>query len=83
MPIDIIGAMARSKKKTPIHGITSAVSEAQDKALWHRAYRRGERQRIQQDADPVLVDENQYSSPWKMDKDGKVYVPDQPTLLRK
>lgn len=75
--------MTRSKKKTPIHGMTTATSEAEDKALWHRAYRRGERQRIQHDADPVPVDENHYSSPWKMDKDGKVYVPNQPTLLRK
>ena len=75
--------MSRSKKKTPIHGMTTAASEAQDKELWHRAYRRGERQRVRLDADPLPGEENAYSSTWKMDKDGKVYIPDDPVLMRK
>lgn len=75
--------MSRSKKKTPIHGMTTATSEAQDKDLWHRAYRRGERQRVRLDSDPLPSDENEYSSTWKMDKDGKVYIPDDPAMMRK
>lgn len=76
-------SMSRSRKKTPIHGFTTAITEAEDKALWHRAFRRGERQRIQLDIDPLPCRERQYSDPWKMDKDGKRYSPEDPKLMRK
>ncbi len=70
--------VSRSKRKTPIMGMTSAVSEAQDKAIWHRAYRRAERQRLQSQpfSDPHSFRE--FSDPWGMDKDGKQYCEKMP-----
>jgi len=66
--------MSRSKRKTPITGITTARSEKLDKKLWHRAYRHAERQRLHS---------NRYSYPrhpfefgahaWNLSKDGKRY----------
>lgn len=75
--------MSRSKKKTPIHGVTTAASESRDKELWHRAYRRGERQRLAHDDDPLPASAHDYSSPWTMDKDGKAYIEGDPVLMRK
>ena len=31
--------MSRSRRKTPIFGITTATSEAEDKRLWHKRLR--------------------------------------------
>lgn len=39
-------SMSRSRRKTPITGITTARSEKFDKQRWHRAYRHAERQRL-------------------------------------
>ena len=60
--------VSRSKRKTPIFGHTTAVSEKEDKTLWHRAFRRAMKQ--------FLDDKNDirhYSDPWGMSKDGKQY----------
>lgn len=65
--------VSRSKRKTPIMGMTSAVSEAQDKAIWHRVYRRTERQRLQSRPFSEPRDFREFSNPWSMDKDGKQY----------
>jgi hypothetical protein len=62
--------MSRSRKKTPIGGITTAVSEKKDKQLWHRKMRRA--QRMNPEAD---LQEHEFSNPWQMDKDGKQYYP--------
>jgi len=63
--------MSRSRRKTPITPVTTAVSEAEDKKIWHRRYRRAEKQRINYDADFEPLSISHYSDPWKMDKDGK------------
>ncbi|TDY23583.1 hypothetical protein B0G81_3965 [Paraburkholderia sp. BL6665CI2N2] len=65
--------MSRSRPKTPITPVTTAVSEAQDKKIWHRRYRRAEKQRIDKDPEAEPLCESHYSDPWKMDKDGKHY----------
>lgn len=76
--------MARSRRKTPITGITTAVSEAADKAAWHRRWRRGEKQRLNVDSQAEPVNHHGYSSQWAMDKDGKRYwLEKQPKLMRK
>ncbi|RQQ15537.1 hypothetical protein DF107_09060 [Burkholderia stagnalis] len=78
--------MSRSKRKSPIGGITTAESEAQDKAQWHRRHRRVESARLKKDAvDYEAESHRAQSDPWKMDKDGKSYwgkdAPD--SLMRK
>lgn len=66
--------MTRSKRKTPIGGITTAESEAQDKAQWHRRHRRVESARLKKDAvDYEPESHRAQSDQWKMDKDGKAY----------
>ncbi|AOI58177.1 hypothetical protein [Burkholderia diffusa] len=66
--------MSRSKRKTPIGGITTAESEAQDKAQWHRRHRRVESARLKKVAvDYEPESHRAQSDQWKMDKDGKVY----------
>lgn len=63
--------MSRSRRKTPISGITTATSEAFDKATWHRAFRRAENQRLQSDSSGEPRHFHEFSSPWRMQKDGK------------
>ncbi|WP_455233302.1 hypothetical protein [Geopseudomonas aromaticivorans] len=71
--------MARSTRKTPIYGITTARSEAEDKRLWHGRMRASERERLHHAlADPeahltTLVRE--VSNRWSMDKDGRQWWP--------
>lgn len=78
--------MSRSRRKSPITGVTTSESEAQDKAHWHRRHRRIESARLKQaglDYDPRS--HRAQSDPWQMDKDGKTYWGKeiQPHLLRK
>jgi hypothetical protein len=77
--------VSRSRKKTPICGFTSADSEAEDKAIWHRRYRRGEDVQLRTEAlEFVAHHRNQYSSTSRMDKDGKQYFGSRhPELMRK
>lgn len=78
--------MTRSKRKTPICGITTAVSEAEDKALWHRAHRRIERVALKRDGDEYLASSRHaHSSTWTMDKDGKHFfdAAESPKIMRK
>jgi hypothetical protein len=66
--------MSRSRKKTPIGGITSATSEKAEKLANHRRERRRIRQRLatEPEAD-VLPHTRELSNPWAMAKDGKYY----------
>jgi len=67
--------MARSRKKTPKAGITSARSEKADKSANHRRERRRIRQTL--DSDPqseILPHTKELSNPWSMSKDGKVFL---------
>jgi hypothetical protein len=76
--------MSRSHRKTPIRGITSAVSEKSDKAAAHRKVRHAVRIALETDA-PVLPHEKELTNPWSMAKDGKaVFDPNaNPELMRK
>lgn len=65
--------MSRSRRKTPIFGITTALSEAADKAIWHRAFRRAENQRLAGDPGSEPYHFRQFFNPWQMDKDGKYW----------
>ena len=64
--------MSRSRKKTPVAGMTTAVSEKQDKRLYNRRYRRVTKQMVHVEPERELLPHlREYSDPWGMDKDGK------------
>src|SRR5580692_7140365 len=66
--------MSRSKRKTPITGITTAETEADEKAKWHRRHRREERARLKTEGqDYIARSHKEHSNPWLMGKDGKTY----------
>lgn len=78
--------MSRSKKRTPVCGMTGAASEKQDKRLYNRRYRRVCKQAI--NADPARAELpllREYSNPGAMDKDGKMWFDpeERPEMLRK
>lgn len=73
--------MSNSRKKTPICGHTTAVSEKQDKRLANRRFRRTVRQQlgvvgVGEDADAVITDIRAVSNVWQFDKDGKQFLHD-------
>ncbi len=72
--------MSRSRRKTPIFGISTCHSERQDKKIWHQRWRSRERTALTSttpnDLDahlPIL--EKQVSNVWDMGKDGRQYWP--------
>ncbi|SMG09788.1 hypothetical protein [Paraburkholderia susongensis] len=78
--------MSRSKRKTPIRGMTTSESEAWDKAKWHRRHRRAEGERLKSaGGEFVAQSRHAHSSTWIMDKDGKQYfdATRHPKLMRK
>ena len=78
--------MSRSKKRTPVCGMTGACSEKQDKRLYNRRYRRGCKQALHVNpARELLPHLREYSNPGAMDKDGRArFEPtERPELLRK
>lgn len=65
--------MSRSRRRTPVCGITCARSEAYDKRIWHKRARARIRVLIYRhcpDDTPVL-DHREVSNPWAMAKDGR------------
>jgi hypothetical protein len=79
--------MSRSRRKTPICGITTAASEKLEKRKYNRAFRHATRRFLrhaepEDDLPPQLRD---YSDPWAMSKDGKTYFDPRrfPECLRK
>jgi hypothetical protein len=67
--------MARSRKKTPIRGVTLAVSEREDKRDAHRKERRRVRVRLAVEEEPdVLPHPRDVSNPWTRAKEGKIYL---------
>ena len=64
--------MSRSRKKTKIHGVTTATSEKQDKRFSNRRYRRIVKQRINA-GDVILPKIREVSNIWLFEKDSKVY----------
>ena len=77
--------MSRSKRKTPVRGITSSDSEKADKAASHRKIRRTIRKIVPVAPEAVLPQEKQLTNPYSMAKDGKArFNPAKsPELLRK
>jgi len=66
--------MSRSKKRTPIGGITTARSEKQDKRLYNRRYRGACKQILHMTPECELIPHlREHSDPWDMDKDGKTW----------
>lgn len=68
--------MSRSRRKNPIFGHACAESEAEDKARWHRAFRRAENQRLSASPETEAHHFREFSSPWWMGKDGKSWWAD-------
>lgn len=72
--------MSRSRRKNPVFGITTCVSERKDKITWHRRWRAKERTALNgvahADLEAYLPSlENQVSNVWDMGKDGRQYWP--------
>ena len=68
--------MSRSYRKTPIFGIASARSEADDKRLWHKRWRSRQRDplaTIEPESEILPIHRNAVSSTWSMAKDGKLW----------
>lgn len=63
--------MSRSRRKTPISGVTTAASEKRDKIASHKVYRRTLKRLITPDLETPLPTERQLTNPWDMAKDGK------------
>lgn len=69
--------MARSKRKTPIVGNTTARSEKYDKRAANRRLRAKVRRMVRvSDGDTILPTMREMSDVWDMAKDGKRYVSD-------
>lgn len=70
--------MSRSKRKTPIFGMTGAKSEKREKQAWHSRMRARVRT-VLTAMPPLQLDgyvapiENEVGSVWEMAKDGKHY----------
>ena len=68
--------MSRSRKRTPVIGITTARSEKADKVAAHRRERRRVRQTIQAAPEAeILPHTRELSNVWAFAKDGKRYAP--------
>ena len=74
--------LTRSRKKTPIAGITRAESEKDDKARAHRQERAHVRRLIESDPD-AIPDPKAFGDPWSAAKDGKHYFGDHAPKLRR
>ena len=71
--------MSRSKRKTPVFGITTTRTEKQDKRLANRKLRR--KTRVDPENAPAL---REVSDVWGFAKDGKIYMPTfKPRMMRK
>jgi hypothetical protein len=62
--------MSRSRRKTPISGITVAESEKKDKQIANRRLRHRVRSALATGAE-VLPERREVSNVWSFDKDGK------------
>ncbi len=67
--------MSRSKKKTKIHGITTAKSEKENKRDANRKLRRIVKQKVNS-GKTELPELREVSNVWSFDKDGKRYNPE-------
>ena len=66
--------MTRSRKKTPMFGVSTSVSEKADKVAAHKRERRKVRTRLRAEPDAaVLPHRREISNVWAYAKDGKRY----------
>lgn len=79
--------MSRSRRQTPIIGITTADSEKQDKRRANRSWRAAIRRALREGEHESAHSRHAFSDPWTMAKDGKKWVGRLvrrlPTLMRK
>ncbi len=73
--------MSRSHRKTPISGVTSAASDKRFKKAEHSRERSAAKVAVTKGKQPQSP--KAFGDPWKGEKDGKLYRPDRPDLLRK
>jgi hypothetical protein len=68
--------MSRSRRHTPIIGVCAdaRTSEKKDKQIWHRVYRRHEKQAIHHGRE--MPHFREVSDDWGMRKDGKMWAAD-------
>jgi hypothetical protein len=76
--------MSRSRRKTPITGMTTSKSEKEEKRWHNRVWRRKVRQAIHR-GDDILPDKDEIMTTWEMAKDGKQHFNPRkhPDLMRK
>lgn len=81
----MVPPMARSKRKNPITGRTTAESEKSDKVASHRRIRRVIKQALTPELETPLPLERELTNTWSMAKDGKTYFDAKvnPRLMRK
>jgi hypothetical protein len=78
--------MSRSRRHTPITGITTAKSEKRDKVMAHRRERRVVKVILEYYSDDTLLPAPKlFGDPWGADKDGKHWFAQKtlPKLMRK
>lgn len=69
--------MSRSRRRTPIVGMTTATSEKKFKQAEHQRERTQVRQTLHTFADDSAIQDGKaYGDPWKGDKDGRQYLRD-------
>ena len=64
--------MSRSRRKTPIAGITTTESDKPFKQAEHRRERRAVKARLDAAEEPLPA--QTYGNPWRGEKDGKVWL---------
>jgi hypothetical protein len=80
-----LNVMSRSRRKTPIIGMTTAISDKPFKVDEHRRERRSARAVLASglDADDRRMHAQKYGDPWKAPKDGKQIVAVESKWMRK
>lgn len=74
--------MARSRRKTPITGITTADSDKSFKQAEHRRERRAVKALLDAGVEPPPA--KSFGDPWRGEKDGKMWLDEpSPKLMRK
>ncbi len=65
--------MSRSRRKSPVMGVTCARSEEDDKQLYNRALRRINRRKLAEAGENAIYrNKREIMDVWSMNKDGKM-----------
>lgn len=79
----LVRSMSRSRKKTPIFGLTTATTDKPFKLAEHRRERRVTKSTLVTESD-ALPDQRHFGNPYASEKDGKRwYAKAQPKDMRK